>query len=249
MHQIIKKAALFAATGIAVATLMPAAASAATQIDFTGSNTNSSNSAGNVRTFTFGTLKVEVTGWTLKADGTVAKSYVGQYDGLGLGITDPYENGNNNTHTVDSQGTIDFLVFQFSSNVVVSSAYLTPFSVGGTTDSDATVAAGWTNVPLSGALNFTNWNSVGLTFQNMQYSQGDSSASWQPVNADGDGGSLFLIGAGTVPKPDGSIDGFKVRSLLETPAVPEPATWAMMIAGIGAVGVSMRRRKTAVSFA
>lgn len=34
----------------------------------------------------------------------------------------------------------------------------------------------------------------------------------------------------------------------ETP-VPEPTTWALMIAGLGAVGMSMRRRKTAVSFA
>jgi hypothetical protein len=34
-----------------------------------------------------------------------------------------------------------------------------------------------------------------------------------------------------------------------TPAVPEPASWALMIAGIGAVGFSMRRRKTAVAFA
>ena len=32
-------------------------------------------------------------------------------------------------------------------------------------------------------------------------------------------------------------------------AVPEPATWAMMIAGFGIVGASMRRRKVAVRFA
>ena len=31
-------------------------------------------------------------------------------------------------------------------------------------------------------------------------------------------------------------------------AVPEPATWAMMIVGFGAVGASMRRRKTSVKF-
>ncbi len=31
--------------------------------------------------------------------------------------------------------------------------------------------------------------------------------------------------------------------------VPEAATWAMMLAGFGAVGVAMRRRRTAVSFA
>jgi len=43
------------------------------------------------------------------------------------------------------------------------------------------------------------------------------------------------------------------KATLPTPpasgAVPEPATWAMMIAGMGVVGASMRRRKVAVSFA
>lgn len=34
-----------------------------------------------------------------------------------------------------------------------------------------------------------------------------------------------------------------------TPAVPEPATWAMMILGMGVIGSSMRRRKIDVSFA
>ena len=33
------------------------------------------------------------------------------------------------------------------------------------------------------------------------------------------------------------------------PAVPEPATWAMMIAGFGMIGGVMRRRKTTVAFA
>lgn len=34
-----------------------------------------------------------------------------------------------------------------------------------------------------------------------------------------------------------------------TNAVPEPSTWAMMIGGLALVGLSMRRRKTTVSFA
>lgn len=34
-----------------------------------------------------------------------------------------------------------------------------------------------------------------------------------------------------------------------TAAVPEPATWAMMILGFGVAGMSLRRRKTAISFA
>ncbi len=36
---------------------------------------------------------------------------------------------------------------------------------------------------------------------------------------------------------------------VSTPAVPEPASWAMLIAGMGVVGMAMRRRKAAVSFA
>ncbi|MEO7411667.1 MAG: PEPxxWA-CTERM sorting domain-containing protein [Sphingomicrobium sp.] len=35
-------------------------------------------------------------------------------------------------------------------------------------------------------------------------------------------------------------------SIAQTNAVPEPATWAMMLIGFGAIGVSMRRRKTAL---
>jgi subtilisin-like proprotein convertase family protein len=37
--------------------------------------------------------------------------------------------------------------------------------------------------------------------------------------------------------------------LVTPPAVPEPATWAMMLGGMMIVGSAMRRRKTAVSFA
>jgi hypothetical protein len=32
-------------------------------------------------------------------------------------------------------------------------------------------------------------------------------------------------------------------------AVPEPASWAMMIGGFGMVGAAMRRRRTAIRFA
>lgn len=42
----------------------------------------------------------------------------------------------------------------------------------------------------------------------------------------------------------GLVTGFN-----DVAAVPEPATWAMMMGGLALVGFSMRRRRTAVSFA
>jgi hypothetical protein len=67
----------------------------------------------------------------------------------------------------------------------------------------------------------------------------------------GNGGSFKLtlndVNFGT---PGSATVKGTFRLLSESaPAVPEPATWAMMIAGMGLVGASMRRRSTAVSFA
>jgi len=46
------------------------------------------------------------------------------------------------------------------------------------------------------------------------------------------------------------IDNFNY-SLAQSnpPAVPEPATWGMMVAGLGMVGAAMRRRAGRIAFA
>ncbi len=53
----------------------------------------------------------------------------------------------------------------------------------------------------------------------------------------------------TTPGTGFYIDDVSYSASNATAAVPEPATWAMMIAGFGLVGGAMRRRKTAVAFA
>lgn len=70
-------------------------------------------------------------------------------------------------------------------------------------------------------------------------------------------GNQFVIYELAAPASSGSWStadlGGKNLSHLEffgtTAPVPEPATWAMLIAGMGIVGASMRRRPTAASFA
>lgn len=47
--------------------------------------------------------------------------------------------------------------------------------------------------------------------------------------------------------PDGDFDDYIIR--VSAGPVPEPATWALLIAGFALVGVSMRRRRTTISFA
>ena len=46
-----------------------------------------------------------------------------------------------------------------------------------------------------------------------------------------------------------SANSFEVDNLAVSGAVPEPASWALMISGFGLVGFAMRRRKSSVAFA
>uniref|UniRef100_UPI0035CA2869 PEPxxWA-CTERM sorting domain-containing protein n=1 Tax=uncultured Sphingomonas sp. TaxID=158754 RepID=UPI0035CA2869 len=47
----------------------------------------------------------------------------------------------------------------------------------------------------------------------------------------------------------GLINGSTFTGQAFAPAVPEPATWGMMILGFGLIGGALRRRKSTVSFA
>jgi hypothetical protein len=86
--------------------------------------------------------------------------------------------------------------------------------------------------------------------------------AFAPVDLSSFGTVLSLtLGFGYVPRPDRApfsgpttiFDNFSYTNLVFDPAlsVPEPATWAMMIGGMGMVGGAMRRRrrKVAVGFA
>jgi hypothetical protein len=76
-----------------------------------------------------------------------------------------------------------------------------------------------TGGPLSG----TDWNSYGAHF---------SAAAGQ---------KLIFAAEGTSESLGGYVDNITLT------AVPEPATWAMMIAGFGMAGMAIRRRRTALA--
>ncbi|WP_341207861.1 choice-of-anchor K domain-containing protein [uncultured Sphingomonas sp.] len=154
-----------------------------------------------------------------------------------------------------------------------SSVYNSPFKVGRLTYFNGTVQSGteMNAVDLALDLTFANPNigkfsnvfsfginntlNNGTADENADYLSLPTSFSAGTFVADGITYGVKLTGFGNI-----TGDGFVTQSATEfrvreggsasadlfamvTPAVPEPATWAMMLTGFGVVGMAMRRRK------
>jgi hypothetical protein len=103
-------------------------------------------------------------------------------------------------------------------------------------------AGSYTNLNMGGVafqplgLSFTNLNNIGFDISandRMAYLTVDS-LLWRVDLETGAATSLGVVGAGT-------LRGLTARGF--NAAVPEPASWAMMIAGFGLVGAVARRRR------
>lgn len=71
--------------------------------------------------------------------------------------------------------------------------------------------------------------------------------AFDPNNISFDDGFVVINLSNTYFAPDSSLQvRFDRGTTPPTDAVPEPATWAMMILGFGLVGAAIRRRKTAM---
>ena len=88
-----------------------------------------------------------------------------------------------------------------------------------------------------------NFNTVlnGLTWIGIHYGAGQG-----PVNAPGGVTAFYKFNAGTnldtFNIAPGSISGVTLFATGPGTAVPEPATWAMMLLGFGFAGMTLRRR-------
>lgn len=234
-----------AAAAVALAVATPATAS--TTITFTGGSSATDGPDGNIRTG-YGSGGIQVQAAAFSYDGsTLEQAWLGAYSS-GLGVTNNGEgNGTtNNNHTIDNSGQKDFVLLIFNQAVNIQSAVLTPFSLGsGPTDNDAWISYAnfalpfttpGTQVPLNSAL----WAAL----NGVDYTVNGNTSSPYSVNFNSSGfyGNVWLIGAAN-PNPDSYADGFKLSSIKVNAAVPEPATWAMMLLGFGAIGLSVRARR------
>ena len=224
------------------------------------------------------TLDVMVSGWSREFDNSIKQGAVASWDPNGLGIYQQGESTQGALHQVDNVNGWEFLSFQFSKAVTLTSGVFNAYTLaqvgadgkplkdwrGDTlyrnyTDNDAFI--GWRNSPVSWDAN------LGLNNVSQQTAFGQLSGSMNTVS-DGTSyqkldlgsaiGNTWLIGA-SIDGPDWRNDAFKLAGLTVRTAggtsvvspVPEPATWAMMLVGFAMVGAAARyrRRKTTAAIA
>lgn len=239
------------ACGLIAATIAAAPASAAT-IVFNTWNTATDGTDGIVRSFSAAGINVKATAFSY--NNSLSRAFLGDYGSAGLGVTNNNEGdgGSDNSHTVDNRSGNDFILLVFDRMVNLSGAVLNPYKIGSggsaSTDNDAFVSyatlSGAYGMDLStislGNTVFTDLNNNGKNVQ------GSGSSSLTNLMTGATAGNVWVIGAarsGAAGYVNDGWDGFKVGSVVVANAVPEPATWAMMISGFGVIGASMRRRR------
>ena len=235
----------------AAAVALSAPAYAATTIVFqTGGTNHEFSGFGDYYTYNLNlgglAATLTATGWTDNISynpDKIQKADLELYAGsaYGLGVVASGDSASGSTHTADNAGsTKDFIVLKFSTAVNLSKAYFNVFDVNpsGPKDGDATVYY------KNGAVAPTNGGSAPTYFSQFTAINVPGSASGlRNVAGPGIASDTWVVAA----RLDQSDDAFKLYSIVvDRVAVPEPATWAMMLIGFGGVGTMIRGRRKAL---
>lgn len=225
---------------------------------FTGTGSSVVNNSINIDD---GTVKVQVTAWNttstnLASNSARARGTLDMWD-FGLGAT----YSGDGSHTIDNNGRYDFILLQFNTAVALNTVTFTS-GWDGSYDTDATISRANVN---NSSFNNT-YKNVSSTFWNAASSQlaanqtssmtannsfqaGVVNSSRRQVNPTLVTSNVWLIaakiGSNDTYKDTFKIKGFTYVDPYDTGAVPEPATWAMLILGMGMVGGAMRRKARA----
>ncbi|SFP47274.1 PEPxxWA-CTERM sorting domain-containing protein [Sphingomonas rubra] len=246
--------------GLAVTTMAAALPAQAATFVFNTVNSGRSSGSDIGNSFTYATrandgsvVNMKVTGWSVATDYSVMPGTVHSWNADGLGIYQQGEKDAGNLHQIDNVNGWEFALLQFDRAVTLTSGVLNPFKLTdlGYSDSDAFIS----NATLSGAW---DQNLTGRTFGSLLPTFRDNGvntdnttfkSNLQTFNMPaGAAGNVWIVG-GSYFGPDDRNDAFKLAQISgSTPgAVPEPASWMMMIVGFGAIGAAIRRRRSKVA--
>ncbi|MBB4154917.1 hypothetical protein GGQ80_002833 [Sphingomonas jinjuensis] len=219
-------------TAVAAAAMFAAVAPAsAATINFT---------TGSLPTWTGGGVTVTVAGRTILSTGTttvtaanstVYDSTVQKWD-QGLGVSNGWFDAAGTTeHTTDNRSGYDYIRLDFDKAVSLTGMTLNAFALpgnNGALDKDAWVS-------------FSNTGSFADALANQKAYTSNAGADGVFPSFANTFSKTWVIGAALTPQERN--DAFKLAGIsFNVAAVPEPATWAMMLVGFGLVGGALRRR-------
>jgi hypothetical protein len=211
--------------------------------DFTGAQGGPMGmvgAAGNVRTFTAGSVTLSVTSWGLTfgaLDDALEAARLGRWTtGLGSCNAEEVPCGDP-AHQVDNLGADDWLLFLFSEPVDISSVRVDPHGVF---DRDVSYYVGNVAMPLD--LTGVGYAGLGaLGFGPLFSDVSTPSGAFRDVAIAGGLVNAMLLGG----YQDETDDFFKVRGLSAV-TVPEPGSLLLLLAGATAIAGSRRRRAVAL---
>lgn len=218
-------------------------------VSTTNPGDTSSSQTGRIYSSTNGSekLNVKITGWT-NFNGVIDNSAIGSYGTAGLGIINRNETGAYGTHQADSSGGTDFFILQFDQAVKLTSAVFNSYAFNGVApDNNALLAWGSTSAAWNSTLPLDNlaYGSLASAFKGSALSAGTGASGSRSFGlGDQAFANVWMISAAA---PDGGklYDAFKLGgfSVSTVAAVPEPATWAMMLVGFAFAGAGLRYRR------
>ena len=207
-----------------------------------GKCNDTSEPVGNVRTAPSDHgLNVEVSAYAFKSPkgtGPARDAWLAQYLNThgGLGVT----SASRDSHTVDNVGRADFVVFEFSAPVHVTSYYLNIFK-----DADTT----WYVGNLAAGFDFTgktlaDVNALELTMGSNTWSARNDPSPLETI-AGSVAGNYLILAASLAPKD--KDDKFKIRTITDTQYTPDPVpeSGTLLLVGSGLLALVLVARQKA----